>query len=329
MSKQKLAVVLSFLLCLVGCTTPKTHLVEVDSELLYLDDDYQYETYKLGVESEKEIFSLNKEMKRLVYKELLSEENYAERAKKIVSYIFDNDYLGISYDNDANLTASQTFENKSANCLSLTIMAYSLARASRLNVSFQEVDIPEYWERNGNYTTLTGHVNLLVKEPFSANDYVYKAKGKKIVEIDFNLANDVKNYPRNRLSKNEILSLFYNNKAAQALIHGEYNKAYAYSKNATIQNPLNAAAWSNLGILYKFSGRYQLAEQAYSRAIDLDPKNLTAQVNLANIYLIYGKKEQANQILQDVNAKRRDNPYYKAMLAMEAYHDGDFKSTLR
>ncbi len=61
------------------------------------------------------------------------------------------------------MTAAQAYHSKSANCMSLTIMAYAMATHAGMNVAFQEVDIPEYWVRNGKYSLLTGHVNLLVK----------------------------------------------------------------------------------------------------------------------------------------------------------------------
>ena len=46
------------------------------------------------------------------------------------------------YRNSANTTANTTFNNRAANCLSLSIMTYALAEHVGLNATFYEVEIP-------------------------------------------------------------------------------------------------------------------------------------------------------------------------------------------
>jgi hypothetical protein len=81
------------------------------------------------------------------------------------------------------MTAREDFHSKTANCMSLTIMAYALAKKAGLVVDFQQVEIPEYWIRNGQYNLLTGHINLLIKTKDRLNKTtVY---GSNTLQIDF------------------------------------------------------------------------------------------------------------------------------------------------
>jgi hypothetical protein len=62
-------------------------------------------------------------------------------------------------------------------------MAYALATEAGLNVRFQQIDIPEYWVRNGRYNLLTGHVNLLVNRADTFRKTIISVRSS--LQIDF------------------------------------------------------------------------------------------------------------------------------------------------
>ncbi len=71
--------------------------------------------------------------------------------KALANTIFDHSYLNLLYKNDANTVAEETFSNRAANCLSLTIMTFALADYANFAINFQQVDTPELWvRREGN-----------------------------------------------------------------------------------------------------------------------------------------------------------------------------------
>lgn len=81
------------------------------------------------------------------------------------------------------MIAQDAYNQKTANCISLTILAYSLAELAGLDAEFQDVRVPEYWVRNGDYNMLSGHVNLQIKRPKQVSSLLlFDSKG---IEVDF------------------------------------------------------------------------------------------------------------------------------------------------
>lgn len=293
--------------------------VEVNTNL-YLDSSFKnYQQYNL--ETANEVFALDDEMKLLVSEKLLTIRDNKKRAQRLLKHIFSKDNIDLAYKSSANLTASQAFHSQTANCMSLTIMAFALANEAGLDVKFQDVKVPEYWVRNGEYNMLTGHVNLVLTEPRTPNKMI--VYGKELLQIDFDPAIYKKSFPKRVIDKRTVLAMFYNNKGAEALVNKNYSLAYAYFKEATLTDPGFSPGWGNLGILYKLTNNLDLAIKSYDYAVFLDKDNLTALSNLAFLFRSQGEKDKAKKIEADIFAKRSLNPYYHALLADEAFYRGD------
>lgn len=313
---NKLAII--FLL-LSACSVTQPNKVQIKQTFYF--DDYFSQYQSIPIESEAEVFGLDEEMKEVVRTKLLTEKDFYKRANKLVKHIFSQDYVNLAYQNTANLTASQTYHSQIANCLSLTIMSYALAKEAGLSVDFQDVQIPEYWVRNGQYNMLTGHVNLLIRKPLAAN--VAVIWGRAALQIDFDPYILRNSFTKVKVDKPTILAMFYTNIGAQAIVDGEYTKAYAYLKQATLVSPFFDPAWTNLGILYRMVNNYPLAEKTYRYALTLDPNNLTILNNLAMLMKKQGFIDKSIEIETSIHNKRIKNPYYHALLGDEALYRGN------
>ena len=113
------------------------------------------------------------------------------------------------------------------------------------------------------------------------------------------------------------------------MVDSDYITAYAYLKSATEAAPAFSTGWGNLGLLYRFNEQTELAKQAYRHAISLSKRNFTAMSNLSLLLDAEGKHEEAQEIQKDIARKRDKNPYYHALLADEAFHDGDIDLAVR
>lgn len=294
-------------------------------DILYLDQQYSLSSQD-KIESEHEIFMLDAEMVQMVADKLKPANSTEKKARLLLEHIFSQDNIALSYANNANVTARDAYHNKSANCMSLTIMAYALAKEAGLKVDFQDVKIPEYWVRNGQYNLLTGHVNLVIKAHKNPNiNIVYGAKN---INVDFDPYIVKQSFSKRIIKKNTVLSMFYNNKGGQALVTANYPLAYQYLKAATQADPLFSAAWGNLAVLYKLTGNIKVAEQTYRHAIDINANNLTALANLAILLRNQSQQDEARAIETRLLSKRNKNPYYHAVLADEAYYRHDYKQAL-
>lgn len=293
---------------------------------LYLDSQFHSENPIL-IETEQEIFQLDDDMRAMVQAKLINNLTARQKARVLLEHLFNEENIALSYEGSANVTAAQAYRSKSANCMSLTIMAYALAVEAGMNINFQQVDVPEYWVRNGQYSMLTGHVNLMVKESNEVNRRV--VWGERTTQIDFDPFVAKKSFPSHVIKKHTLLAMFYNNKGADELINNNYVLAYQYFKKSTMTDNQFASAWGNLGILYKLSGYYDMAENTYRHAISLNRDNLTSLGNLALLLNRQGRVSEAQTIEKYIHRLRIKNPYYHALLGNEALFNDSYQQALQ
>ncbi|MGJ8693170.1 MAG: tetratricopeptide repeat protein [Thalassotalea sp.] len=325
---KQLLCLLCLVLSIVGCQSiPIVYQPQQVAESQTLLADEKFPSYQLKtIETEQIIFQLSPEMIKLVETNIKPFSPLNHQVKDLVNLIFDEQQIGLSYQNLANLTAEQTFRSREANCISLTVMAYALAKQAGLNVSFQDVKVPEYWIRNGKYSLLTGHVNLVITQSYLENiEYIYHPQ---TLIIDFDPQISKKQFPSKKINKQRIIAMFYTNKGAQAMIERNYDLAYAYLKAAVVKSPTYSPAWGNLGILYRLIEENTLAIQTYEYAISLNNKNYTAATNLAILFKKLGRLADADNIQQQLHALRLKNPYYHTLLGENAFYRGAYIDAL-
>jgi Tfp pilus assembly protein PilF len=300
----------------------QTDYIQSKINTLYLDQKFN-KPVSFKIESEHDIFMLDTEMIALVNEKLKKSYTPLQKAKILLHHIFSQDNIALSYLSDANISAKEAFHSQTANCMSLTIMAYALAKKAGLRVEFQQVEVPEYWVRNGKYNLLTGHINLLIK---TKNNFDKSTSfGSEILEIDFDPYIRKELFAKRLIKKNTVLAMFYNNKGGQALVKENYTIAYHYFKAATQADKSFSSAWGNLAVLYKLTNHDQIAETTYRHAIALEKNNYTALANLAILLRKNDDTIEADKIEDKLKAKRNMNPYYHAVLADEAYYNNNYK----
>jgi len=320
------SIILCFPLLLACQSNNNLHVKQNNvNKNLYLDSQFQSEN-PLYIETEQEIFALNDDMRAMVNTKLLKSLPSQKKAIILLKHLFEEENIALSYDGNANFTASQAYDRKVANCMSLTIMSYVLAEAAGMNVTFREVDVPEYWVRNGQYNFLTGHVNLLVLDDDNTNSRV--SWGDSATKIDFDPFVAKKTFPSHRINKQTLLAMFYNNKGAEALVKNHYLLAYQYLKKATQSDGQFSSAWGNLGVLYKLTGHTENAEFAYIRAISLQHDNLNSLGNLAYLLNNQNRASEALPIEEYIQKLRIKNPYYHALLGDEALFNQSYQQAL-
>lgn len=277
------------------------------------------------IETPNEIFALSDEMK-VIAKSIAAERSTHEKTAKLLQHFFSAENIKLAYKSGANVIATEAFQNKEANCLSLTILAYAIAQEAKLSVAFQRVDIPEFWVRNGRVNMLTGHINLSILAQKTPQKVVFWQRNQ--MEIDFDPFVLKRSFPKHKISKNTVLAMFYNNKGANAMIIGNYVTAYAYIRASTRIDPLFSPAWGNLGVLYRLTGSEQTAMETYRYAIHLNPSNLTSMSNLSMLLHVNGNLEEAKKLDNYIIRKRANNPYYYALLGDERLYQGAYTKAI-
>ena len=289
-------------------------------DTMFKDDLFQATT--ANIESPEQIFALPELTKSELQALIRPVTSVQVKTDLLLNYLFSKKGSSLLYQNDATLTAAETLAARQANCLSLTILSYSLAQEIGLHAEFRDIKIPEYWTQNNGYSLLNGHVNLKIIGGKNAGMDGSQSFDKFNYIIDFDIENNKSHFPSRQLKRAQVISMFYNNKAAEAMVHSQYDLAYAYLKAAVATDPEAAENWNNLAVLYRQKQQYELAEQAYVLAAQLAPEQLNPKANLALLYETIGETEKAEKLSRFVAAKRSQNPYYHIMLGNESLSFG-------
>jgi tetratricopeptide (TPR) repeat protein len=307
----------------IGCqAVPK---ISVSHKTLLYDQGFEgFES--VIVESETEIFELNDEAKAFAKSAIKGVFKPKKQIQALVQQVFSRSDLNLLYRAEANTVANQTFHNRAANCLSMSIMTYALAKELGFSVRFQDIEIPEYWTMREGQSLLNGHINLQILPPSSREHIQFFTQG---FEVDFDAQATRQHFPKTLLKLNQVVAMFHNNKGADALIKKDYVKAYAYFRAAFLQSPDLSSVLANLGYLYRLTGHYELAKRTYLRAIKQDKNNLTAWRNLSYLYRYMGHDEKANDIVDRVTRKRADNPFFHINMGDKAFEKQQWQIALR
>jgi tetratricopeptide (TPR) repeat protein len=307
----------------IGCqAVPK---IPVSHKTLLYDQGFAgFE--RVIVESETDIFELNDEAKAFAQSAIKGVIKPKDQIQALVQHVFSRSDLNLLYRAEANTVANQTFRNRAANCLSMSIMTYALATELGFKVRFQDIEIPEYWTIREGQSLLNGHINLQILPPSSRDHIQFITRG---FEVDFDAQATRQHFPKTLLKLNQVVAMFHNNNGADALLKKDYIKAYAYFRAAFLQSPELPSVLANLGYLYRLTGHYELAERTYLRAIKKDKNNLTAWRNLSYLYRYMGHDEKANDIVNRVTRKRADNPFFHINLGDKAFEKQQWHIALR
>jgi tetratricopeptide (TPR) repeat protein len=305
-----------------GCQTVLEEQVSHEA-LLY---DQGFEGFKnIYVESESEIFELDEEAKSFAKSAIKGKFKPKDQIQALVQHIFSRSDLNLLYRAEANTVANQTFQNRAANCLSMSIMTYALAKEVGFGVRFQDIEIPEYWTIREGQSLLNRHINLQILPRPSREHIQFINRG---FEVDFDAQATRQHFPKTLLKRHQVIAMFHNNNGADALVKKNYLKAYAYFRTALKHAPDLSSVWANLGYLYRLTGHYELAENTYLFAIQKDKKNLTAWRNLSHLYGYMGQEKKAKDIVDSVTRKRSDNPFFHINNGDKAFEKQQWKIAL-
>lgn len=259
---------------------------------------------------------ISSEMKDLLDREVLPVRDEKRRLDRIVELIFDRSVVGFDYSSLRTYTASETFDNRSGNCLSYTAMFISMARYSGLNAQFQEVSDFSDWSRQEGIVVFSSHINSVV------------SIGVKYYEVDFQYRSEKNFWNRKVVSDRRAEAHYLNNVGSEALLNGDLIKAERLLLKSIEFDGSFSFAWTNLGVLAKEKGDMKRAEDFFSKAVILDRYNHTAKYNLAVIHELNGNKKKAERLREQIKKILNKNPYYHFRLGMEEYNNNNYLNSI-
>ena len=253
------------------------------------------------------VFALSPAMRHYLERDIaaLIRQQGAQRA--LVDALHTKAQLRLEYDAELTRNAAEAFDARAGNCLSLVVMTAALAKHLQLPIAFQALTGHETWSRSGDLSFVNGHVNITVAKRLV--DRLAAYDGDTQLRIDFGSIPTGRGQALHVISEAMIVSMFMNNRAAEHLVRGHIDDAYAHAREAVIQEPGYAGAYNTLGVVYQRRGLAAAAERAYREAVARDDKHKAALQNVARLLQQQGRVAEAALFQQRLAALERDPPF--------------------
>lgn len=265
--------------------------------------------------AEIDILGLSPEMKAFLDDHVRGRRDENEKLRLLIFAVMGERTFNLVYD-ETTRTAGETFRDQRGNCLSFTNMFIAMARYLGLEASYQEVEVPPDWSLAGQAFLLNKHVNVMLELDH----------GVRVV--DFNIYDFKMRFDKHTVSDRRGRAHYYNNLGVEHMLAGDNPQALAHFLQSLAEDESFGPSWINFGILHRREGYPRYAEAAYLHALTIDSLDLVAMSNLANLYEAEGLVEEAATYRARVQQHRMENPYYRYMLANEAFTGGDYRAAI-
>lgn len=263
------------------------------------------------------ILAMTPDMRYFVGEQVPAALSEQARLRYLVDALIRPSQLGLEYAPGVTLTATETFDERRGDCLSLSALFVAMAREAKLNVYFNEVSVPPSWEMlNDNSSAIYKHINAVA------------VIDDKPQVIDFSVDIYDYRYPQKQVDDDIAAAQYYSNLGVKQLNGGDPATAYAYFRRALHLGPEEAYIWGNLGVLLRREGLLDEAEIAFRKALSLDPEEAAALSNLARLYRSEGRRDEARALEAVIAERQRSNPFWHYSRSRAAFERGDFDEAL-
>ena len=264
---------------------------------------------------DSDLLALDDEMRRFFSARIDLTASQDTRVNQVVTALLGEQGLHLVYAADANFSAREVFHQRHGNCLSFSLLAVAVARASGLTAKFCEVNSYSRWDRFGKLITEIRHVNVQIW----ANLDRYELDLLPIAERVAPIAS------ARVVSDARAFAHFYNNLGVFRLSEGAAAEAQVLFDRALAADSTAAFVWANKGSALQMAGDQAAARNCLERAVREDPADLAALSSLADFYGRTGEPGLATKLNKKVERYRLRNPYYLSLLARNEYGRGAFR----
>ena len=273
--------------------------------------------------SARDLFTLTPEMRHFLRSDLSMLLHMAGRQEGLYQALRSQHYLKLDYDAAHTRTAAEAFRDRAGNCLSLVILSATLARDLGLSVSFQEVLGEDSWGLSGDFIVASGHVNLVLGQRAG----VLLGDESQARVVDFLPSDRARGYRTRRVGETTLVAMYQNNRAAEALVEGRLDEAYAWAQAAVRTEPRRVAGLNTLGVVYQRRGLPAAAEQTWRLALDLAPEDTRTMGNLVALLQAQGRPGEAQPLAARLARLQSLTPFTHYREGLLAARAGDWPRT--
>lgn len=306
---------LSLSLLLAGCASTKP--APTAPPALFADERFAPPSETVGA---KDLFALSPAMRDYLHSPAFAQRLRSKGMRQgLLDALYSKTDLKLEYESRMTRTASETYEARLGNCLSLVIMTAAFAKELGMPVHFQSVEVENSWSRTAGLYLSSAHINIGLGQ--RAGDVLRGYDPNRVLVVDFIPRDEAASLRTRELEEDDIVALYLNNRAAEALVQDRIDDAYWWARAAVAAKPGTATTLNTLAVIYQRHGELALAEQAFQAALAREPENLSVLRNMEPLLLALGRPQEAQALARRIAAIEPTPPYYyfdKGMVALKA-----------
>ncbi|QLE85271.1 hypothetical protein FLM48_09320 [Shewanella sp. Scap07] len=222
-----------------------------------------------------------------------------------------------------NLSASEAYEQQHGNCMSLALLAYAIANAFDVEITFQRMHtIPMLVDASDDLLVISDHVRSFLADKPTSEDV---EPSKDISVIDY--FPDRLDRSGAMITEDEFIAMLYRNLAADALIENDPSLALSLLNQAIGYAPNFSPVLDMIAIAHRRLGDVDSAKAFYQYALEYSSNSKIHTLN--NFYVLLqslGDKTGADRITEQLRRLDDESPYGWIFVARDAIAAGDFPS---
>ena len=289
------------------------------------DDSFAYAPELVRLK-QADLFVLPPDLQEKIAGSVQAGSPTSARLKQMMVVLFGKDLLIYPYASGHSTAVAQTWNNKRGDCISITMLAYAVAKEMNIDAQMQEVYTPTLFDRRNHIDFINGHVNLLVKnstefeitsKTLSAHDFVIDFEPEQKVFLE-----------GTALSEAAIAARFYNNLGAEYLANNQTALAYAYFKQAVLTDPRFEKSYTNLAQLYKSRQLLADAENMLLYALSIAPKSETTLHSLMELMAEQKRTSEQQYYATLLQESQKNDPYYWLAMGIDQLKQQRYKDAI-
>ncbi|MBL4660073.1 MAG: hypothetical protein JKY19_06935 [Alcanivoracaceae bacterium] len=314
--KIRLFIIL-IILSLTHCKTATTNkIIQLMAKPPFLDESILGDQPQ--IKSVEQVFSLNPIQRKDFLKSYQDNKNL-HPSRRILGYLQDH-LKSFNYYSDT-LIASDTLAQNSGNCLSLAILTKSLVDIAGIGIRYEMVKTTPVFQKANDILLSSQHVRAVLYDT-QIDKGTIPSKFRKSITIDYFPSEGTQTL--RWIDEEEFFSLFYINKAAEALTLDQITLAFWYIKEALHLKPSNVQAISMMGVIHNRLGYPEYAEKWYLYGLSLGKDEFELLHNYYSFLLRSGREKEAKVIAIRLEKYDTDNPFDWIALGDDAFNDKNY-----
>jgi len=225
------------------------------------------------------------------------------------------------------LTAEESLLQAEGNCLSLAILTTALAKSVGVDTGYQLLDSQPVYQKQNNIILSAQHIrSLLFVAKKTVREQIVSGRlviGRNALIVDYFPSQNSR--VRKNISESEFVSMFYKNKAADAIVKGNYDSAYWLIRESFLHYPTDEQAINMMAVIHEKKGLKNESEKLYQFGI----KYAKNKLDLLRNYHIFLKSQNrmidAQRIKDQLAAIKVPNPFDWINLGNTAFEQNKYR----